>query len=663
MVTSNRSAMREESLTADLTGTNGDRNEPRIWQRFEAQVRLTPDRAAVVGPRVTLTYRELNARANRLARQLRRQGVGPGVLVGLHCEPSPALMVGLLAILKAGGAYVPLDASYPRERLAFMLEDAEIRFLLAQESLLAHLALPGHGRTVALTLEAAMEETAPEDEIDLEPIATDDDPIYVIFTSGSTGRPKGAVVYHRGFSNLMRWYVDEFEITAADRSLLISSFSFDLTQKNLYAALIVGGELHLPAFTRYDAVAIREQIRHAGISLLNCTPSAFYPLVQEVSAEELRAVSSLRCVFLGGEPISVPRLRDWMESETYRAVIVNTYGPTECTDIAAFHRIESVAPYLENPVPIGKAIPGAELFVLDEARQPVPEGVNGELWVAGVGVGGGYLKRPELNAERFLPCPFTTEPNARMYRTGDLVQRRSDGNYYFIDRVDHQVKIRGFRIEMGEIEAVLQQHFDIRDAAIVAKGKPDEERSLAAYFVRRDGAPEPTALIGVLKDFLRQRLPDHMIPAHWIALPNLPLTPNGKVDRRALSELPLPVAQSAPPNTPSGMNLASETERVIVEAWRDILRIPDPDRNANFFDIGGNSINIVQVHARLRQRLDPTLPITVMFECTSIRALARRLERKAVPPSPATGSAPASAAERARLQRAALARQQRPGSR
>src|SRR5581483_3260311 len=418
-----------------------------VHQLFEHQVRRTPDAIAVVDEEGQITYQELERRSELLAVYLRQQGVEPGVQVAVCLQRSVNLVIALLGILKAGGAYVPLDPTYPIERLAFMVEEAHVQVLLTQRQLATTLPM---SRQQILCLDSdwmrLVTTTSSQQLVD----ADVNNLMYVIFTSGSTGKPKGVGVYHRGFINLLHWFTSTFDIGIQDRTLLISSIGFDLTQKNIYAPLITGGTLILTIPDRYDAHQIVYALYEQQITLLNCTPSAFYPLIEYDSQSVLARQTFLRSVFLGGEPIALSRLHRWREETCYRVEILNTYGPTECTDIVASYHLPK---HSENSlVPIGRPITNTHLFILDEQQQPVPTGIVGELYAAGAGIGMGYINDSGLTAQKFLPDPFSGIPGARMYRTGDLARYHPDGNIEYLGRIDHQMKFRGYRIEPGEIE-------------------------------------------------------------------------------------------------------------------------------------------------------------------------------------------------------------------
>lgn len=617
-------------------------------QLFERQAALTPDAPAVVFENSRLTYRELNERANQVAHYLRRAGIGPDILVGISTERSLDMVVGIYGILKAGGAYVPLDPAYPQERLSFMLEDARAKVLLTKSNLAGKF---GNTTAKVICLDTQRDEIARESRENPGIVAGPDNLIYVIYTSGSTGRPKGAGVYHRGFTNLMHWFVTEFAIDARDNSLLVSSLSFDLTQKNIYATLMRGGQLHLLPDGPFDPVRISGLIQAHKITLLNCTPSAFYPLVEPPNPQAFQKVASLRCVFLGGEPISIPRLRPWLENEHCRAEIDNTYGPTECTDISAFYRMNRANMDKFETVPIGRPVYNAQLAIVDEDFRPCEIGVAGELCIGGTGIGAGYLNDAAMTAAKFVVNPFREILGKQLYKTGDLVRYLPDGNIEFLGRMDHQVKIRGFRIELHEIESALVAHTDVREAVVIVQkaGGASSEPSLAAYFSTKNcSVPDSAAF----RQFLKTKLPEYMIPALFVHLDKFPLSPNGKVDRRALAVLESPrtgaTAVSAAPQT--------QTEQAIARIWRETLEISQVGLTDNFFDLGGNSLQVARVHARLREEFKTDLPITALFEFTTVSALAKHLS------GGDASNGLSQFADRARKQRQALASRRKPGS-
>lgn len=619
-----------------------------IHQLFEQQVALSPDVVAVECSGLTLTYRELNERANQLAHFLIDAGVRPNTRVGISLERSLDVVIGVYGILKAGGTYVPLDPAYPPERLSYMVEAAQCAILLTQEKLSPH--FNQSASTYQVKLDSDWARIATHSTANPPLNATPEDIIYIIFTSGSTGLPKGAAVYHKGFTNLLHWFVTDFGITAKDRTLLVSSLSFDLTQKNLYATLIRGGSLHLYPPAPYDVSLLGRLIDQHGITLINCTPSAFYPLVESPDPTALAKLDSLRIVFLGGESISIPRLRTWLTSPGCRADIANTYGPTECTDICGAYRMTHENRDLYSFVPLGRPIYNVQLAVVDAEFRLCPPGVAGELCVGGAGVGAGYINDKEMTAAKFIDNPFQEIEGSKIYRTGDQVRWLPDGVIEFLGRLDNQVKIRGFRIELNEIEAALDTHPAVRESVVLVKRHENAgaDPRLICFYTGKGGE---IALPRALKEHLKTRLPDYMVPSAFHILASFPLSPNGKVDRKALGLLPEPTSPvdstSAVLSVPSAPN---ELERRLDEIWTEVLghRVSGPDEN--FFDAGGNSIQVAEIHTRLQLLLKRELPITDLFIYTTIRALAAHLS-----PQSGSGTAQNAIMDRARRQREALA--------
>lgn len=487
-----------------------------VPRAFELQVERSPESVAVVCGKEALTYRELNSRVNQLAHYLRDSGICYGVPVIVCMEPSLDLVVAVLAVLKAGGAYVPVDATYPKDRQAFMAEDAQAAAFLTHECL-ARECPAANSRLIRVDTE--WEQISRQSTKNPTWTISEDDLAYVIYTSGSTGRPKGAGVYHKGMFNLLSWFIAEFQLTPKDNVLLISSFSFDLTQKNIFAPLIVGGQLHVFDAEYFDVSEISRSIAENSITCLNWTPSAFYPVADVLAESTSRSVATLRYVFLGGEPISVRRLWGYA-SRPYAAEIVNTYGPTECSDIATFSRLRPVDTFLQGAVPIGKPISNVRVYILDGNLSPCPVGIVGELCIAGAGVGMGYLHNPDLTADRFIPNPFDGGIGSRMYRTGDLARYLPDGNIEFLGRVDRQIKLRGFRIEMAEIDAVLERHPATREAVAAAIEYGPGDQRLIAYVVPNEQQALPVHRLITLESEeklskrVRHELPNGMAIAH-----------------------------------------------------------------------------------------------------------------------------------------------------
>ncbi|MBU9199697.1 amino acid adenylation domain-containing protein, partial [Burkholderia gladioli] len=579
-----------------------------VHRHIERQAERTPDAAALVFEEQTLSYAQLNAQANQLAHELIALGVRPDSRVALCVERSIAMVVGLLAVLKAGGAYVPLDPAYPGERLAHILADADPDIVLVDAA----------GR-------AALGEAALAGRRQLDPNALPDRPAtnpvvpgltsrhlaYVIYTSGSTGTPKGVMVEHRGLANLMSWYLGEVGLGAEDTVLIVTSHNFDLTQKNLLGSLMVGGSLHL-ARPRFEPASILAQIRGEGIDHLNLSPSAFHALIDADTGHDL---ARLRRVVLGGEPIQAAKLAGIAAP---RPVFVNSYGPTECSDVAGWHVLSpELETYHDAPVPLGKPIPHARIHLLDAHGRLVPLGVPGELCIGGVGVARGYLNRPELTAERFVRDPFASDVKARMYRTGDLARYLPDGNIEYLGRNDFQVKIRGFRIELGEIEARLAEYPAVREAVVLAIGDGADKR-LVAYVV----AKHDEQLIGAIRDHLAAQLPDYMVPTAFVRLDALPLSPNGKLDRRALPAPDSSALARQVYEAPQG-----EIECALAEIWAELLGVERIGRHDSFFALGGHSLLAVRLTEQLRQR-GLGLAVRDLFQTSDLSALAQRLEQQ-----------------------------------
>lgn len=587
-----------------------------VHEIFEEQTVLTPNAIAVESEEGCLTFMELNQRSNQLARYLLKKGASPNHFVGISMERSIDMVVGIYGILKSGAAYVPLDPAYPQDRLSYMAKTAGIRLLVTQSPLVSKFSTNPSVSGICLDTDWPVVEK--ENHQNLDSIASPDNYIYMIFTSGSTGRPKGAAVYHRNFTNLISWYMTEFSMTNSDRNILVSSLSFDLTQKNLYAPILCGGRLFLPSQTFYDPQNLSQQISDHDISLINCTPSAFYPLIETPPTSCWNRLSSLKTVFLGGEPISIPRLKPWLSHPVCRAEIANTYGPTECTDICGFYRMTKSDIDRYPFVPLGKPIHNVQLIIADDELKPCAVGEPGELFVAGAGVGAGYINDPKLTSEKFIPNPFEGIPGPKVYRTGDRARWLPDGIIEFLGRLDHQIKIRGMRIELHEIESVLKTHPTVREAVVVArKGTLGEEHTrLVCYLLPSEASKVD---IKSIKKYLSTKLPAHMIPSNFNVLPVFPLSPNGKVDRVALQSAS---GTSLTPSSQTSNSSANNFEHQIHEIWSTVLEIPQIDMEENFFDVGGNSLQLTQVHIKLQTLVGYEFPITDLIMNPTIRSMA-----------------------------------------
>ncbi|MCX8130380.1 MAG: amino acid adenylation domain-containing protein [Clostridia bacterium] len=597
----------EKGILFGFNNTNANYPKDRtVHQLFEEQVEKTPGSIALVFEDSVLTYSELNTKANKLAALLRKKGVRPGTLVGIMMERSPEMIIGILGILKAGGAYLPVDPNYPMNRIQLMLEDSKPPIILVKEGFERKAAFDEMQNCDVIMLDSICSIAADETVENPLNITGQDDMIYQIYTSGSTGNPKGAMIKSHSFVNLLNWFTKEFGISERDNILLIAPISFDLAQKNLYSSLIKGGKLCLFSPGLFDYNKMSELIQKENISIINCTPSAFYPLMDFNKDTGFKRLKSLRWVFLGGEPINVNKLTAWTKSSYYNARIVNTYGPTECTDIATFYTVDSELAEGSVTVPIGKPIHNTQVYVVDRDIRLLPVGVAGELCISGVGMGKGYYNAPELTQEKFVGCSYAE--SGRVYRTGDLVRWMPDGNIEFLGRIDHQVKIRGYRIELGDIEAELLSHSSIKEAVVIAREDFSGSKYLCAYIVS-DIIMDSLSL----KEFLAKQLPDYMIPAHFVLLDKLPLTPSGKINRNGL---PAPDAAIS-----SGIDFkapTNEAEMKLVELWQKVLGIERAGINDNFFDIGGNSILLVQLHAQIEKVYPGKVAITDLFSNPTI---------------------------------------------
>jgi amino acid adenylation domain-containing protein/non-ribosomal peptide synthase protein (TIGR01720 family) len=619
-----------------------DRLDQCIHHLVEAQAARMPDAVALVFERQRLSYRELNARANQLAHHLRAMGVGPGRLVGVCMERSPEMVVGLLGILKAGGAYVPLDPKYPQERLVFMMQDAQVSVLLTQGRLLE--TLPDYEARV-VCVDDHWAEIAQHSDANLDGEEIARDLAYVLFTSGSTGRPKGVAIEHRSATALIRWARRVFAPGELAGVLASTSISFDLSVFELFVTLSCGNTVILAE----NALQLPDLAAADEVTLVNTVPSAIAELLRSDAIP-----GSVQTVNLAGEPL-LAHLVDGLYERPSVQRVYDLYGPSEDTTYSTFARRRFAGPEI-----IGHPVGNTRAYVLDKSMQPAPIGVPGELYLGGAGLARGYLNRPELTAEKFVPDPWGDEPDGRLYRTGDLVRYGSDGNLEFLGRMDHQVKIRGFRIELGEIEAVLRGHEALKDVVVLARDAetaPSDKR-LVAYLVPTLRAESQDKAIDEgpltpddLRSYVRQTLPDYMVPSAFVWLDEMPLTPNGKVNRRALpapdwSRRDLQSAYVAP-RTP--------VEEMLANIYAQLLGVERVSVRDSFFDLGGHSLLATQLVSRLREFFQLELPLRELFEATSVAELADRVvatqqagQGRAAPPiegAPRDGDLPLSFAQ------------------
>ena len=596
-----------------------------IHQLFEEQVERNSNAVAVVYEDEQLTYGELNQSANQLAHHLRTLGVGPEVLVGICVERSPLMVVGLLGILKAGGAYVPLDPAYPAERLAYMLNDSQAQVLLTQRQLVD--SLPNTGSKV-ICLDTDWEligsscENNPLTSVKASNLA------YVIYTSGSTGKPKGVMIEHRSLVNFTQSVTDEYGLSVSDRVLQFASISFDAAVEEIYPCLTCGATLVLRTTEMLSSVStfVQKCWEWKLTVLMLATASYWNQLTSELVTTNVTIPPSVRLLSTGGEKWLPEKLKLWHSCMDDRSrcynlaeppLLINGYGPTEATVLTTICDLSKLV--LEDTRPqqlIGRPLGNVQTYILDGEVQPVPIGVPGELHIGGVGLARGYLNRPDSTTEKFIPHPFNK--SERLYKTGDLARYLPDGNIEFLGRIDNQVKVRGFRIELGEIETVLIAHPQVSEAVVIDSDDLTGFKRLVAYVVTRS----ESEIKQQLRSFLKQKLPDYMIPSVFVILDALPLTPNGKVDRRAL---PTP-DQTRPDVEATYVAPHNEVQRTIAAVWQEVLHLESIGIHDNFFQIGGHSLLATQIISRLSQVFQMNLSVLTLFKAPTIASFAECCE-------------------------------------
>jgi amino acid adenylation domain-containing protein len=638
MTSPNRSSVSGEYLPHSAEGKS-------IARRFEARVDAHPHAIALTLDNDSLTYRELNERANQLAGYLWTLGVAPDVLVGIHLDRSFNLMVAILAILKAGGAYVPLDLACPEDRLRFQIEDSGVGVVLTEAKLAGRMKnVPGK----IVCLDQEIDRLARFSKENPSAIAHPEHLAYVIYTSGSTGQPKGVLVTQENVTRLFDTTEEMFHFHHQDVWTLFHSSAFDFSVWEIFGALLYGGRLVIVPYSvsrsasAFHALLLREQV-----TVLNQTPSAFRQLIHADASASQRA-TDLRYIIFGGEALEFQSLRPWFERYNEgKPQCVNMYGITETTVHVTSHPI-TLDDLEKGGSRVGRPLPDLKVYVVDDKNQLVAPGEIGEMLVGGAGVARGYLNRPELTSERFIANPFGDEAFPVLYRSGDLARQSQDGELEYLGRGDHQVKIRGFRIELHEIESVLARHPSIRECAVIARADDGGAPRLVGYLVPAANAA-PT--VEDLRVHLTQALPDYMVPAFFVFLPSFPLTLNGKLDRAAL---PVPEADrshlaasySAPQN---GL------EDTLTRLWKTALRQDTVGTEDNFFDLGGDSLLLTALHQKLQTDLGREIPITDLFQFPTIRRLAEHLATQE-----GTGSSLEDKIQaRVRMQRSVLARGRR----
>lgn len=621
MATVNPSSSIAEIRVGRVLSAEGDGCVHEFVARRAAE---NPNALAVAGTQVAgaqeeLSYGELERRANRLANYLRANGVEQNVVVGLYLDRSPAMVVAALAILKAGGAYVPLDPIHPVERLAFMLQDAGASLVVSKTRWAE--GFPA-GEWKVVTLDGDAEKISSQSDIAPQSGVGGEDLAYIIYTSGSTGKPKGVELIHSGLANLVAWHERAFQVTAADRASAQSALGFDAAVWEMWAYLACGASLHMPdEKVRNDAAALRDWMVARRITI---------SFAATVMAEQLLRLdwpveTALRFLLTGADTLKV------YPSARLPFVLVNNYGPTECTVVSTSGVVPATSasqpsanqtstnPASVNQAPsIGRAIDGVEIYILDEQQRPVSDGGAGEIYVGGAGLGRGYRNRPDLTAERFVPNPFSTVAGVRLYRTGDLARRLPNGEIAFLGRMDEQVKVRGYRVEPSEVSTVLGQHPAVEASVVVATEDAPGEKHLVAYLVLASGS---TVSASALREYLRQRLPDYMVPAAFVAIPSLPVTEQGKINRAALPAVNgnrLPDEAYVAPRT--------LVEEELVKILAPLLKLNRVGVNDNFFLLGGHSLLGTQVIARVSESFGVDLTLLKLFDHPTVAEMSAEIE-------------------------------------
>ncbi|MHC5755327.1 MAG: non-ribosomal peptide synthetase [Nostoc sp.] len=616
-----------QELLIDWNDTKRDYSGNKCFhQLFEAQVEETPDANALVFDDEQLSYKELNIRSNQLAHYLKKLGVVPDVLVGIYVERSLVMIIALLGILKAGGAYLPLDPSLPQERLNFILEDAQVSVLLTQEKLLKHFE---DFLNPIICIDKDWATITQHSKENPSSVVKSDNLAYVIYTSGSTGKPKGVLLQHQGLSNLAASQIDVFNIQPINRILQFASLSFDASIFEIVMALQTGATLYL---ANKESLLPRQPLlkllREKAITHITLPPAVLAVLATE-------SLPALQTIICAGESCTDDIVKRWWNSQRR---FFNAYGPTEAT---VWSTVAEISHIIEKP-PIGRPIPNTQIYILDKHLQPLPIGITGELYIAGEGLAQGYLNCPELTTEKFVPNPFNDKKGARLYKTGDLARYRPDGNIEFLGRIDNQVKIRGFRIELSEIETVLSKHQSVQKAVVIVKENISGNKYLVAYIVLN---VEMQNFSSLLRKFLKEKLPEYMLPKAFVMLDSLPLTASGKVDRLALTELDSPASGLI---DKTFIAPRTSTESTLAKIWAEVLNIEHVGIYDNFFDLGGDSLLTVRLMKQIHKHFERELPLSSLFLNPTIESLATSLSSQGdslpwsplVPIQPA-GSSPA----------------------
>jgi len=600
-------------LLVEFNSTKADYQLDKcVHQLFEEQAERSPNRIAAVCENQQITYSELNARANQIAHYLQQLGVKPEVIVGLCVDRSLEAIAGILGILKAGGAYLPLDPAMPKERLALMLQNAQTPVLLTQQHLIKKLP---ETKAYIVGLDKDIPSFSPTTFVSASP----ENLAYIIYTSGSTGTPKGVAIEHRQLLNYLHGIQEKLNLPSGANYATVSTFAADLGNTVIFPALCSGGCLHIISQERAtDPQAIAAYFQQHSIDCLKIFPSHLKALLSASNASQILPKKRL---ILGGEPL-MWNLIETIQKYNPDCSIFNHYGPTETTVGVLTYQVKMQGDRISETVPLGRPLPNTQIYLLDSHLQPVPVGVAGELYIAGAGLARGYLNQPELTAEKFICKPLTQEPETRLYKTGDLARYLPDGNIEFIGRVEHQVKLRGFRIELGEIEAGLSHHPSVREAAVLLQENEPGNQRLVAYIVSHSKlSVQDSQLIESLRSFLKEKLPEYMIPSAFVVLKALPLTPNGKIDRQAL-----PAPSIAANFTDTFVGPRTPGEEILAGIWSQLLNLKKVGIHDNFFDLGGHSLLITQLLAKVRECFQVELPLRVLFEAPTVAGLAEKIE-------------------------------------
>ena len=604
-----------------LSEWNGNRfafpEDTCIHTLFEAQVERTPDAIAAELEDNQLTYRELNNRANQLAHFLRKNGVAPDTLVGICVQRSLQMLVGMLGVLKAGGAYVPLDPTYPADRLAFMIEDAGLSLVLTQERLTSD--IPAAQATL-LCLDRDWTAIAKESDANPAANVVPANLAYVIYTSGSTGNPKGVMIEHRSLVNFTVTAAAAYKIGSADRVLQFASLSFDLSVEEIYPALTQGATIVLRTAEMISSARdFMHYCKEWRTTILDLPTAYWHELADALNKVDLKLPEAVRLVIIGGEKAAFDRVVAWHQRIGEGVRLVNTYGPTETTVAVTMCDLRPQDESIRlHTVPIGRPLANVTAYLLDESLRPVPIGAPGELHIGGPGVARGYVNRPDLTAEKFIPDPFSDEQDARLYKTGDLVRYRPDGNIEFLGRIDNQIKIRGFRVELEEIEQAVRSRTGVADCVVVLHEDSDGDKRLFAYVVRKVRAE---LTISELRNYLKTKLPSYMVPSSFGLIDALPLSPSGKINRKAL---PAPRFTRIEADE-SFLAPRTPIERLLAVEWCDVLKLERIGIHDNFFELGGHSLLAAKVVSRVRSSLEVEFGMVDLFQAPTIAGLAALL--------------------------------------